>query len=1068
MPEGAGRSTDDALDDLLARAVLASEAVDPASLAAVGPSVPPPADSGSHTPPTRDELRRLTVMFSDLVGSTSLSAQLDPETYRTVLSAYKNTCRDVIEAEFDGHLVHTRGDGMLAVFGYPTAHEDDALRAVKAALEITRRLVDVSAETSRRTGAHLAARIGVHRGLVYVERDTEELYGFAVNVAARVQEAAAPGAVAISDEVRRLVEGAVWTAPLERTAMKGVENVPLLHRVLEEQPRTSAAVRRWPTPLFGRTDALDALRGHLEAARVSAHPVATVVVGDAGVGKTRLVGAFIDELPRGMPVLELGGSPFHQRQGLHPIRELVRELAAIPRDRPAADQLVALDSHLRGRGLEHLLPLLAPVAGIAPDAGYEPAEADPRRLEGLISDAVHELLTDWFGGTPGVVVMEDLHWLDPATLAVLARLITSGPAGVLVLATCRDDRSIGAVAEQVRLDPLDASVCLELIRHHDADIPDAVAAEVVGRSDGIPLFVEELVRSRHEVDEIGPAADPGSDETIPSALYEPLYARLNTLADTRIVASAAATIGRTVDLDLLARVSGVTTSELDLAVTALMEQRVLEPEAQSDGRAVRFRHELVRLVAYELEPPSGRQRFHSLAAEALAAGGLTVGADWSLIAEHHRRAGQPTSAAVALEHAADDARLRGSLDEARGHFDRALLVLEDAAPSEARDQLEIQLRLHRAFLAVSSEGFGSEHAAADYQRCLELCVEQPASAEMYQALIAVWGYYVNRSDLDRAWAVSTALRGLSQGGRTSMLPTNEAGFGMIEWYRGSFAESARRLGDAVGAIDQVEADDTSAPAAWTMPLDPLASMHIHYALSLCWIGDAHGAEEQIDRARARCRALPFPMGPFTLGYVLLLEGMVHVHLGDLSAARDRVRETSELAERHGFDAWAFWASISGQLLDAHLEPTAKVQEVASGVSMSIEMWHAIGVRVHTVSMRSLLGLLLLRVGDLDGAMAVAKSALATADDTRSVAAVPEALRVLALAGPADQVETSLLEALAVAEEQGSVVSAVRIAADLVEVAGVAHRPRLEVALERVVSGTDAPVIAAAWALLDVP
>lgn len=1064
MPEDVPRCTDDELDDLLARAIAASETVDPASLAAVGPSVPPATDVGSPAPPTHDELRRLTVMFSDLVGSTSLSARLDPETYRSVLSAYKDTCRDVIEAELDGHLVHTRGDGMLAVFGYPTAHEDDALRAVKAGLEINRRLVEVSEDTKRRAGAELAARIGVHRGLVYVERDTEELYGFAVNVAARVQEAATPGTVAISDEVRRLVEGAVWTAPLERGEMKGVEQVPLLHRVLEEQPRSTQTPRRWPTPLLGRADALDALRRRLDEARDAVHPLATVVVGDAGVGKTRLVGAFLDELPRATPVLELAASPFHQRQGLHPIRELLRVWAAVPPDRPPADQLAALRSHVERRQLDHLLPLLAPVAGIGPDAGYEPAEADPRRLEVLIGEAVHEILTDWFDGQPGVLLVEDLHWLDPATQGAVARFVTSGPASVLVVVTCRDERALGASADQVRLDPLDADVCLELVRHHDADIPDAVAAEVVSRSDGIPLFVEELVRSRHEIGDTDHTGDAG-DGTVPSALYEPLYARLNTLADTRIVASAAATIGRTVHLDVLARVSGVSTSELDRAVTALMEQRVLEPEAQGDGRAVRFRHELVRLVAYELEPPSGRQRFHSLAAESLAAGELTAGADWPLIAEHHRRAGQPTSAALALEHAADDARLRGSLEEARGHFDRALAVLGDAEPSESRDQLEIQLRLHRAFLAVSSEGFGSEQAALDYQRCLELCVEQPASAAMYQALIALWGYYINRSDLDRAWAVSTALRGLSQGGRSSMLPTNEAGFGMIEWYRGSFTESARRLGAAVAAIDQVGADETSVPAAWTMPLDPLASMHIHYALSLCWVGDVRGAEEQIEQARVRCQALSFPSGPFTLAYVLLIETMVQIQIGDLAAARERARGISESAERHGFDAWQFWSSIVGQTLDGILDPS-DAGSIAAGVSMSIEMWHAVGVRVQTAGMRSLLGLLLLHAGDRDGAMTAAKAALATAEDTGTVAAVPEALRVLALAGPPAQVEPVLLEALALAEEQGSVLSAVRIAADLVETIGSAHRPRLEAAVARVVSGDDAPVVAAARALLD--
>jgi class 3 adenylate cyclase/tetratricopeptide (TPR) repeat protein len=1060
-------TTEDLLDELLERAVAATQGLPAEALEPVLPPGPVAEGTAAIAPASRDELRRLTIMFSDLVGSTSLSGRLDPETYRTVLSTYKDTCRRVI-ADLDGHLVHTRGDGMLAVFGYPTAHEDDALRAVKAGLAIHRELAIASEEVHEQVGAHLTARIGVHRGLTYLERDTDELYGLAVNIAARVQEAAAPGTVAITEEVRRLVGDAVITSPLGTTEMKGVERAPALHRAIEERAGARAG-RRWPSPLVGRDAELEELRARHATATASDAPTAVLLVGDPGVGKSRLIGAFLDELPRATTVLELRGSPFHRRQGLQPVRELLWDLAELRGDRSPAEQLATLRAHLDERGLAHLLPLLAPVAGLEPEAGYQPVEVEPARLQGLIADAVHELLASSFP-QGGVLVVEDVHWLDDASRAAIARLVSSGPAGLLVLLASRQPRALGVAVDVVELPPLGADGCLALVRHHAPDLAEPEARQVVERSDGIPLFVEELVRAG--------AADPGpadrregADEElpIPSTLYEPLYARLSALDDARVVASAAATIGRTVHLDLLARVSGVSAEELDRALTGLMESHVLEPD-HGDGRAVRFRHELVRLVAYELEPPSGRQRFHAMAARALASGDVADGADWSVIAGHHRRSGEPKAAAAALQRAADDARRRGSMEEARSHFDRALDWLADAPQDLERDRLEVRLRLARAFLAVSTEGFGSEHATLDHLRCLELSIGRPESAELYQTLIATWGYWANGSHLDRAWKTSTALRPLSMGSRSHMLPTNEAGFGMIELYRGRFPEGVRRLADAVGRIPDVGVDPSTVPDAWSMAADPLAAMYELYAVGLTWVGDLRAAAEQHAAARQRCQELPFPMGPFTEAYMLLVWSMACAHQGDAEGARTAVAEAREIADRHGFDAWLFWASILRAASDAAFAQPDQATALLAQSAMSADMFHAMGVRLFSASMRTVLATVALEAGLRDTAVAMADQALALADETGMRMSVHEALRVRALAGPDGAAEAGLLEALRVAEADGAAISAVRIAADLVRTAGAAHRPALEAALARIASDRGdldrgAPVLAEARALL---
>jgi class 3 adenylate cyclase len=1059
-------TTDELLDALLARAIEVTADIDPASLEPVLPPGPVAEAATAARSTSRDELRRLTIMFSDLVGSTSLSGRLDPETYRAVLGTYKDTCRRVIEEDHGGHLVHTRGDGMLAVFGYPTAHEDDALRAVKAGLAIHRELASVSAEVRDRSGEDLAARIGVHRGLTYLEHDTEELYGLAVNIAARVQEAAAPGTVAITEEVRTLVGDAIVTTPLASGEMKGVERAPALHQVVQEHAAVHGSGRRWPSPLVGREVALTELRSRLAAAGASPQPLATLVVGDAGVGKSRLIGALLDGAARALPVLELRGSPFHGRQGLQPIRELLWDSAEVRADRPPGDQLAALRSFLERRGLGEALPLLAPVAGLKPEDGYEAVGVEPARLQVLIADAVHELLAGMFP-QGGVLVVEDLHWLDDATRAAVARLILSGPAGLFVLVASREARPLGAPAETLLLAPLGADPCLELVRHHDPGLVEAAARQLVERSDGIPLFVEELVRAgtAPPADDLGDLPGLGDgDGLVPSTLYEPLYVRLNALDDARLVASAAATIGRTVHVDLLARVSGVPAEDLDRAVTTLVEHHVLEAD-HGDGRALRFRHELVRLVAYELEPPSGRQRFHAVAARALASGDVADGADWAVIAGHHRGGGELEPAAAALQRAADDARRRGSMEEARSYFDRALSWLADAPQSVERDRLEVRLRLARAFLAVSSEGFGSEHATQDHLRSLQLSIDRPESAELYRTLIATWGYWVNGSQLDRAWATSTALRPLSMGSRSHMLPTNEAGFGMVELYRGNLVEAVRRLGEAVDRIPEVGAEGAEVPDAWSMAVDPIAAMYEMHALALTWTADLQRAADQHLAARHRCAQLAFPMGPFTDAYVLLLRSMGCAHTGDFDTARACAAEARHIAEERGFDAWLFWASILQSTFDGLGAEPDQAAALVAQAAMSADMFHAMGVRIFSAPMRALLALVALSIGDRPKALALAADALRLADETGTATSVPESLRVQALAGPDAEIEARLLEGLARAEAQGAVISAVRLAADLVGRSGATHRPALEAALARVVSDDGAPALAEARALL---
>lgn len=1047
------------LDALLDAAVAAVAEVDEDMLRnrVVDDDDEPAVDDVEPAPPTTDELRRLTILFSDLVGSTALSGELDPETYRTAIGAYMDACRAAIE-EFDGHIIHTRGDGVLAVFGHPVAHDDDADRAVRTGL----RILDLLRNAPTVDGVPLEARVGVHRGLVYVEQETGEPYGLAVNVAARVQEATPTGTVALSEEVRTLLGDDVCTEPLEAKPMKGVAEVPDLHVVTAADLEVERPRRRWTSPLVGRQAALDRVLGRVAEARTADRPLTLGFVGDAGIGKSRLVDAALHAVDDGLTVVRLEGSPRRQT-GLAPVRMLLRRWAGMTTDMTGAEELARLRSILADTPLEPHLALLAPVAGIAPSAGYEPVSADQRLLQAQILDAVHQLLrhhTAVDGDGPTILVVEDLHWVDDLTVQALQRFVAEGPGGVLVVLTSRESIALDDYTVVERVGPLTDDEVAALVEHLAPGTPGDVVGQIVAHADGVPLFVEELVHARL-AQELLVGVEP--DSAIPPALYDSLYARLGALGDERLVISAAATLGRTVELDVLAAVADQPPELLDQAVATLIEHRVFDPH-HGDGRVVRFRHELVRQVAYELEPPSGRRRLHALAARELAKQGGAV--DWSRIAGHRHESGDPWGAVHDLRLAADDARRRGAIEEARSLFDRALDVLAEAPRDARRDRREVAIRLDRAFLAVSSDGFASEHAAEDYARCLELAIAHPESDELYRTLVALWGYCLNRSDLDGAWKLSEAVRGLTIADRAHLLPTNMAGFGMIRWYRGDFDDAVARLRDGVAVISDVGLDEVSLPSDWTMPLDPLASMHIHYALARFWVGDVAGADESFWLARQRCTALPFPVGPFTDVYCLLLGTWIDAERDDLDAALAKAAEAAAISERHGFEAWAMWSITASTALGALADPTDdEIMTHVEQVEAYLELWHAIGVHVLSGSIHSVLARALLASGRTEQALALTDIGIAWAAESGSVPFVADLKRVRALAGAEADCVRELAEALRLANEQGAVVSAVRIAGDLVRIGGESHQPALDDALSRVPPGVRLPVVDSARSLL---
>lgn len=1080
--------------------------------------------------PPEGQLRRLTVMFCDLVGSTALSVRHEPEQYRHILRRYQQTSRQIVEGAYGGHLARVIGDGLLVLFGHPSAREDDVVRAVRAGLDLVAAIRNLSELAERALGESLAARVAVHRGLVYVDADEDDVYGLAANVAARLQELAPPASVVVSGAVLDLVRNQFDARAQEPVKVKGLDEPLASWRIVRERrrgrrPPVTTRPRQPTVPLVGREQPLAALLGAW-----AARPGVALVRGEAGLGKSRLVGALAAAVSTSdtseddrVRIVELAGSPDHPDVGFHPLRALVEQGGGIGSPQPGRQRLRRLRRHLTDVGMDAdaLLPLVAPVLGVEPDDGYVEAAADAGRLAAAIGDALECYLRALVGTGPALLVVEDLQWVDGPTREVLARVVGDLSPGLLVVATGRDGTpplSTDPAATLVDLGPLSPADCRGLVAELDPDGVLAGAAvavdELVARSDGVPLYLEHLVQAAvdtpHSPTDRPLDGRPNSSETgdplgaadaqagakladsVPDALYQPLVARLDATADGMSVVGAAATVGREFDVALLAQIVDLSPADLDRVLTALADGSVLEPVDPTErvpaaARRYRFRHELLREVAYELQPPSARRLLHGRVADTLAAAAAPRGggAAWPTLASHYARANRPAAALDCYRQSADQARRRGALPEARADLDRAIGLLRDLPDDARRIDREVELRLRRGFIAVSTEGNASPTAAADYERCLDLATSGRSSDALFTTLVALWGYYASRAHLARARQVLGTLHTVLADGRAWAQPENDAGFGMLDWYAGRFAAAHERLELAVAAADD-RASDAAMRAEWFLPNDPRTAMSTHLGLARFMRGDPGGADAAFAAADRLARALPFPQGPFSAAYNLTYTAWTQIQRGQHDYAERTIDQVQTLADGHGFDFWGLAAATQRAELAATrtlraiavtpaaasaantaswsaVEPVA-VSQVLAGLVMA---WQMIDTRVFLPTVLTTTASTLAAVGDPAAAQARCAEALALAEETGSRFFVAETLRVQAhLATEPDDVMRGLRHSLELAIDQGAVPIRLRIAVDLHRRTGEEAQPDVVAAVAQFRPAASYPELDAARAIAE--
>jgi class 3 adenylate cyclase len=717
--------------------------------------VAPPAAPASEI---AGERRYLTVMFCDLVGSTAMSAQLDAEEWRDLVGSYLDAATTAV-TEMGGHVAKKLGDGVLALFGYPVAHENDAERAARAALAIQRALAELNRKNEGAGKPELKARIGLETGPAVVDA-AGEIYGDVANVAARVQALAEPGAVLITGRVQRQIAGLFVAEERGTHTLKGVPEPTALFKLVRASGGGRRAGARQLTPLVGRDDEMSMLVRRWERAR-SGDGQLVLIVGEPGLGKSRLIEEFHARLSNTPHTwVEWSCSQLLQNTPLHPIAEWGR-LRFGGADVPAERRLAELESSLAQVKLDpaEVVPLVAPLLDMP-----LPKERAPALTGEELRRRQLAALTNWvMAGAkvqPVVLAFEDLHWADPTTLDVLRGIAEQGAlAPLFILATTRPEFrppwSTRSHHGTISLAPLDRAQVRDMVAELSARhaLPQNVVEDVAARTGGVPLFVEEVTRLLLE------RGGESGIQAIPPTLQQSLMARLDRLGPAREVAQIGAVIGRGFSYRLLRDVAGMEDTPLQAALEKLADADIVLVQGLPPQSDYRFKHALIQDAAYENLLKSRRQVLHRRVAETLRDRFAdTAAAEPEVLAHHFTQAGMIDAAIEWWGKAGDQALRRSAFQEAIAHLGKAIEMADKDAESSQRStqsapsSLDRRLRLQTSYGHATAmfRGFSSDETKAAFTKAQQLLAGIDDPGERYRTYGGLWLTAFSGGDLASA------------------------------------------------------------------------------------------------------------------------------------------------------------------------------------------------------------------------------------------------------------------------------------------------------------------------------
>jgi class 3 adenylate cyclase/tetratricopeptide (TPR) repeat protein len=987
----------------------------------------------AHETTTRSaERRQLTVMFCDLVGSTALSARLDPEDLRGIISAYHHCCTERVEHN-GGFVAKYMGDGVLAYFGYPQAHEHDAERAVRTGLA----LVEAVPKLAANVGSSLQVRVGIATGLVVVgdligtgAAREQAVVGETPNLAARLQALAEPGTVVIAGGTRRLTGGLFDYRDLGTVALKGfAENLPAW-QVLGGSAAESRfeALRTATTPLVGREDEIEILQRRWEQAKRGDGQV-VLISGEPGIGKSRIAQTLLERVATEPHIrLRYFCSPHHQDSALYPNIKQLERAAGFRREDSPEQRLAKLEDVL-ARGTNDLsaaLPLLADLLSIPTGDRYPPLNLTPRKRKEKTLLVLLAQVAGLSARQPVLMVFEDVHWSDPTSRELLDLLIERLMAlPVLVILTFRPEFNPPWIGRPhvlfVTLNRLPPRQRAEMIAHVTAGkaLPKEIAVQIVERTDGVPLFIEELTKMVVESGILAEAGDhyeltgAATPLAIPTSLHASLLARLDRLAPTREIAQVGAALGRSFSHELISAVAPMPQPQIDDSLKQLTRAELVFCRGTPPDAEYTFKHALVQDAAYSTLLRRRRQQIHSRIASTLE-GRFPEIADAApqLMAHHCAEAGLTDKAVGYWLKAGQQAVARCAMMEAVAQVQKGLSWLAGLPDGTWRQEQELGLLVALGAALIATRGFSSPEVGETFARASVLTERLDRPDHQFSVLSGLWSYHVARSEHRIALSFAERIEQVGdERNDAARILHGRLLRGVVLFFLGEFV-AARGLFEQCHDLQAYRQSFSGLVAE-----DPYSVMLGYLATTLAYLGYFDQARSRASEGMLEARRLQHA---HTLEFNLLFMCWVAFLANSPHDALRCAEEMIDLANEHGFPLWL----ASGTYYRG--ASSTAIGYASDGVALltqAISQFRATGAMVNAPMMLASLADAHGRLGHLSEGLSRLTEAgkIIEATDERQDEALVYRLQGDLLSATGDQAaaERSYRRALAVADRQNA-------------------------------------------------
>ena len=1017
----------------------------PAVATAALPQAPPAGPSRPHgvlptepLPPLEAERRQLTVLCCELVDAATLAGHLDPEDLREVVRAYQQSCAAVIH-RYDGYLAQYLESGLVVYFGYPLAHEDDAQRAVRTGLGMLHALDALHARLPLPPGDRVAVRLGIHTGLVVVghvgagARQAPLALGEPPNLAAYLQELAAPNTLVISAATWQLLRGFFACQALGPVCLPGRAQPLVVYQVLAEttaRSRLEAVGRMGLTPFVGREPEIGMLRERWAQVKAGLGQV-VLLSGEAGIGKSRLVQVLTEQVATESQawLTPCQCVPYYQHTALYPMRDLLERVTlGFEREESPSQKLRKLEGFLvqYGLPLAEAMPLFAALLSLPLAAPYAPLTLAPEQQKQQLLHALVTIFLRIAAQQPVLFVMEDLHWVDSSTLELLSLLVEQGPtARILALFTFRPDFrppwTGRAHLTQVTLPRLPRQQATEMTDRvaHGKALPAEVVAQVVAKTDGVPLFVEELTKmvlesgllqeqtDRYELLGTLPAL------AIPATLHDSLMARLDRLATVKAMAQLGAALGREFAYDLLQAVSLWDEAALRRGLYQLVEAEFLYQQGLPPQATYRFKHALIQDAAYQSLLRSTRQQYHQRIAQVLEARFPEIcETQPELLAHHYMDAGLSEQAVGYWHKAGQRAVERSAHVEAIRHLTKGIEVLKTLpeTPECARQELDVQTTLGQALMAT--KGYAAPAVEQAYTRARELGQQVGETRQLFPVLWGLWVFYVVRAEYKRARELAEQLLSLAQSVHTpAFLLEAHRALGITLSYLGEAAPAREHLERGIALYNPQQ----HRSHAFLYAIDPGVGCLSYAARVLWYLGYPDQALKSMHAALILARELAYPLG---LACALELAAEFHQFRREAQQAQEQAEDVILLATEQGFPFWVAWGTmLQGWALVKQGQGMERIGQIRQGLAAYLATGAELGRSYYLVLLAEAYG----TIGQPEEGLGVLREAIAVVDKTGERWWEAELYRLkgelLQAAERGDEAEACFWQALTIARRQ---------------------------------------------------